>query len=37
MQVTLQWMPAIDSRHGDRRALAGVLREQIAGALSVTE
>jgi 1-acyl-sn-glycerol-3-phosphate acyltransferase len=37
MRVTLQWMSAIESRHGDRRALAGVLREQIAAALNVME
>ncbi|HEY0857093.1 MAG TPA: lysophospholipid acyltransferase family protein [Albitalea sp.] len=37
LHVRLRWLPATDSRHADRRALALLLRQQIHAALGVTD
>jgi len=37
MRACVTWLPATESRHADRRALANLLREQIGAALNVTD
>ncbi len=37
MVARVQWLDALDSRHGDRRALARTLRQRILDELNVTE
>jgi hypothetical protein len=37
LRATLHWLPAVETAHSERRALAAQLREQIGAALNVMD